>query len=52
MIASQTRKKIFTQAAQDRTRVFGYHMPFPAVGHIRKFGPGFEWLPEPWTPVV
>jgi glyoxylase-like metal-dependent hydrolase (beta-lactamase superfamily II) len=51
VVASVTRKKIFTQVAQDRTRVFGYHMPFPAVGHIRTLGPGFEWLPEPWTPV-
>jgi glyoxylase-like metal-dependent hydrolase (beta-lactamase superfamily II) len=49
-IASQTRKKIFTQVAEDRTRVFGYYMPFPAIGHIRTLGSGFEWLPEPWTP--
>lgn len=49
--AAQTRQKVFAQAAQERTRVFGYHLPFPALGHIRASGSGYEWIPEPWSPV-
>jgi glyoxylase-like metal-dependent hydrolase (beta-lactamase superfamily II) len=48
--AAQTRQKVFARLAQDRTRVFGYHLPFPGVGHIRQSGTGYEWVPEPWTP--
>ncbi|HEY4781724.1 MAG TPA: MBL fold metallo-hydrolase [Chthoniobacterales bacterium] len=48
--AAQTRQRVFAQIAQDRTRVFGYHLPFPGVGHIRVSGSGYEWVPEPWTP--
>lgn len=46
--ARVARRRIFDRAAADRTRVFGYHMPFPGLGHIRAEGASFEWVPEPW----
>jgi len=48
--AALSRQKVFAQLAQDRTRVFGYHLPFPGIGHVRVSGSGYEWVPEPWTP--
>jgi glyoxylase-like metal-dependent hydrolase (beta-lactamase superfamily II) len=48
--AAQTRQKVFAQIAQERIRVFGYHLPFPGLGHIRISGSCYEWLSEPWTP--
>ena len=41
--AGQTRKRLFDMAAADRIPVAGYHMPFPAIGHIEKRGDGYAW---------
>jgi glyoxylase-like metal-dependent hydrolase (beta-lactamase superfamily II) len=49
--AVSTRKQIFTELAATRTRVIGYHLPFPGIGHIRANGDAFEWVPEPWRQV-
>ncbi len=48
-MAAATRKKVFERAASDRTRVLGYHLPFPGIGHVRAAKEGFEWIPEPWV---
>ena len=45
-IAAETRKRIFSQASNKRTRVFGFHLPFPGLGHITAQGQGYRWLPE------
>lgn len=44
-----TRRRIFAEAAQGRTRVMGYHFPFPGIGHIRPQKRGYEWVPEPMS---
>lgn len=43
------RRKLFDRFAADRMRIFGYHMPWPGVGHLRRKGNGFEWMIEPWS---
>lgn len=43
------REKTFDRLAADRVRVFGYHMPWPGLAHIRKNAAGFEWVIEPWA---
>ncbi|MBK1829193.1 MBL fold metallo-hydrolase [Verrucomicrobiaceae bacterium R5-34] len=45
-LAAQTRKRVFTQAAAAKTRVFGFHVPFPGLGRINPLGDGFRWVPE------
>jgi glyoxylase-like metal-dependent hydrolase (beta-lactamase superfamily II) len=45
--AAATRRRIFAAAAQGRTRVMGYHFPFPGIGHIRPQKGGYQWVPEP-----
>jgi glyoxylase-like metal-dependent hydrolase (beta-lactamase superfamily II) len=47
-LAAATRKKLFQELAANRSRVLGYHLPFPGVGHIAKEGGGFRWVPEAW----
>jgi glyoxylase-like metal-dependent hydrolase (beta-lactamase superfamily II) len=42
-----TRRRVFASAAQGRTRVMGYHFPFPGIGHIRPQKGGYQWIPEP-----
>jgi glyoxylase-like metal-dependent hydrolase (beta-lactamase superfamily II) len=43
-----TRAKMLDRAAADKAMVLAYHMPFPGVGHVRKQGDGFEWVPAAW----
>ncbi|BCJ91270.1 MBL fold metallo-hydrolase [Terrihabitans soli] len=50
--AEDTRRKIFDMASADRTRVQGYHFPFPATGHIAKDGDGYEFVPSAWDPLL
>lgn len=43
-----TRKRVLDRAATDRALVLTYHLPFPGLGHVRKQGEGFEWVPAGW----
>jgi glyoxylase-like metal-dependent hydrolase (beta-lactamase superfamily II) len=45
-VAIETRKKLFDRAAADRLRVFGAHMPFPALGHVRSTEGHYEFVIE------
>ncbi len=47
--AAETRRKVFDRAAADRVQIATYHFPFPGLGHIRRDGDGYEWLPTPWS---
>jgi glyoxylase-like metal-dependent hydrolase (beta-lactamase superfamily II) len=48
-VAIATRQRVLDRLAVDRSRVFGAHMPFPALGHVRRAGGAFEYVPEPWV---
>lgn len=48
VVAARSRRAIFDRAASDRVLVSGSHLPFPAVGHVRPAGEGFEWTPKVW----
>jgi len=48
-LAVETRRKLFDRAAAERLRLFGSHLPFPALGRVRKAGPAYEFVPEPWA---
>ena len=47
--AVTTRRTLFASAAAERTRVLGYHLPFPGLGHVRAAGQGYAWVPQPWV---
>ncbi len=44
-MARDVRSKAFSAFARDRSLVAVPHMSFPGVGHIRKAGKGYEWVP-------
>lgn len=48
-VAIATRQRVLEQAAADRVRVFGAHLPFPALGRVRKSSAGYEYMIEPWV---
>jgi glyoxylase-like metal-dependent hydrolase (beta-lactamase superfamily II) len=43
--AAAVRQQAFSTFADQRILVAIPHMPFPGVGHFRRLGTGFEWVP-------
>jgi glyoxylase-like metal-dependent hydrolase (beta-lactamase superfamily II) len=46
VMAVETRKKLFGEAADKQTRIVAYHFPFPGTGFIVKSGEGFRFIPS------
>lgn len=46
--AIATRKRFWSEAAGKRTRCYGFHLPWPGLGHIVHAEPGYRWHAEPW----
>ncbi|MGY6251354.1 MBL fold metallo-hydrolase [Bosea thiooxidans] len=47
--AHRSRMKAFGEAAAGRYWVAGAHVPFPGVGHVRRIGDAFDWVPMNYT---
>lgn len=47
--AAAQRKRAFADAADDGYLVAPAHMSFPGVGHLRRDGAGYRWLPLPYV---
>lgn len=47
--AAIVREKVFTEAAQQGALVGASHIQFPGLGHFRKTGNSYEWLPVNYT---
>jgi len=43
--ATAQRWRIYDMVDSNRYSVFAYHFPFPGVGHLKKDGAGYAWLP-------
>lgn len=41
--AIATRQRVLAQAAQERIRLMGYHLPFPGLGYVTQQGVGWRW---------
>ncbi len=49
VLAVETRKKVFAMAAAERTRCYGFHVPWPGLGQILPVGGGYLWHAERWS---
>ncbi|WP_339846584.1 MBL fold metallo-hydrolase [uncultured Halopseudomonas sp.] len=49
--ALATRKDVFNDAARNRFWVAGAHLPFPGLGHVRRDGAAFSWVPVEFGPL-
>jgi glyoxylase-like metal-dependent hydrolase (beta-lactamase superfamily II) len=49
-LAEKTRRALLARASAERLRIYGGHLPFPGIGHVRKGGGHFEYLIEAWSP--
>jgi glyoxylase-like metal-dependent hydrolase (beta-lactamase superfamily II) len=46
-LAVVTRKKVYAQALSEKTRLYGFHLPWPAIGHLGpKSADSYVWIPE------
>lgn len=45
VMAAAVREQALCTFADQRTLVAVPHLPFPGVGHFRRIGAGFEWVP-------
>ena len=43
------RKTLYAKLAETRVAVSGAHLPFPALGHVKKDGAGYAFVPAPWS---
>ncbi len=46
--ALAVRKKILDEVTNDRIRVAGMHLGFPALGHVAKAATGYDFVPQTW----
>jgi glyoxylase-like metal-dependent hydrolase (beta-lactamase superfamily II) len=44
--AVSSRINVLKQLTASKSRTFGYHLPWPGLGHVRPKGTAFEWVPD------
>ncbi|RUL71828.1 MBL fold metallo-hydrolase [Dyella choica] len=47
--ALSVRDHVLADAAKEGYYIAGAHLNFPAIGHVRKAGSGYEWLPVQYS---
>ncbi|QNK03721.1 MBL fold metallo-hydrolase [Dyella telluris] len=45
-LAQSTRRAELERVAEDNERIYAVHFPFPGLGHVKKQGGSFVWVPE------
>jgi glyoxylase-like metal-dependent hydrolase (beta-lactamase superfamily II) len=45
--SAQTRVKMLSMLAANRTPILAYHFAWPGIGHVAKQGDGFRYYPQP-----
>ncbi len=49
--AIQSRRRMLAEAADQGWWVAGAHLPFPGLGHVRREGEAFAWVPGEFAPL-
>ncbi|MCD9032702.1 MBL fold metallo-hydrolase [Luteimonas sp. Y-2-2-4F] len=49
--AIATRRELFARAADGGWWVAGAHLPFPGLGHVRREGAAYAWVPAEFSPL-
>ena len=44
-----SRRAFLEQVSAERSRVFGFHLPWPGFGHVARRDDAFRWIPEKWV---
>jgi glyoxylase-like metal-dependent hydrolase (beta-lactamase superfamily II) len=51
-LAEQSRRKLYDMVIAEKMLVQGYHIPFPAAGHVSKEGEGYRFTPIAWNAML
>jgi glyoxylase-like metal-dependent hydrolase (beta-lactamase superfamily II) len=46
--AVNVRRIFFKKLAERQAMICGSHLPFPSIGHVKKAGEAYEFIPTPW----
>jgi glyoxylase-like metal-dependent hydrolase (beta-lactamase superfamily II) len=49
---ANTRVRVLDMLATNRIPLLGYHFPWPGIGHVAKFGDGFQYFPAPMQMII
>jgi glyoxylase-like metal-dependent hydrolase (beta-lactamase superfamily II) len=49
--AEKVREQLLADAASHGYLIAGEHLSFPGLGHVRKAGAGYQWLPVSYTEI-
>lgn len=49
--AIASRKQWFARAAKEKILLAGAHLSFPGLGHVRREGKGYAWVPVEYSPI-
>lgn len=44
--AVKTRRRLFARMAKEKSRAFGFHLPWPGIGTVVAKGDQYAWVPE------
>ena len=44
--AIESRKMLLDRAATDKTKLLGYHWPYPGLGHAERKGTAYIYVPS------
>ncbi|GLH76649.1 MBL fold metallo-hydrolase [Bradyrhizobium sp. SSBR45G] len=47
--AEQTRRRLYDQAVAEKTVIYGFHFPFPALGHLAREDDGYRLVSVMWN---
>ena len=47
--AVKTRQKLFKRMANEKSRAFGFHLPWPGLGTVVPAGKHYAWVPERYS---
>lgn len=50
-LAIKSRQAVLAQAMAKGWMIAGAHLPFPGLGHVRKEGNGYAWVPVEFSPL-
>jgi glyoxylase-like metal-dependent hydrolase (beta-lactamase superfamily II) len=50
--AEATRRKVYDMLVAEKMLVQGFHYPFPALGHVEKFGTGYREVLVQWNSTI
>ena len=44
-LGAKSRASLIEQMAAEKTKVIGFHFPYPGIGFVEKSGSGYKWIP-------